>query len=124
MKPEDFIKKYKAALKTQDWNTVDPLFHDNACVTFSDGTVHLGKSKVRIAFEHNFSIINSEEYAIQNVRWIHKNESMAAFVFEFYWEGIINKNLAKGNGIGTTVLISKNGKWVLLTENLSKKAAP
>ncbi len=123
MKPEDFIKEYEVALKTQDWNNVDPLFHDNACVTFSNGTIHLGKSKVRIAFENNFSMIKSEQYSIQNVRWILKNESMAAFVFEFYWEGIINENPTKGNGIGTTVLINENGKWILLTENLSKKIA-
>ncbi len=122
MKPEDFIKEYEVALKTQDWKNVDPLFHDNACVTFSNGTIHMGKSKVRIAFENNFSMIKNEEYSIQNVRWILKKESMAAFVFEFYWEGIINENLTKGNGIGTIVLINENGKWILLTENLSKKA--
>ncbi len=122
MKPEDFIKEYEVALKTQDWKNVDPLFHDNACVTFSNGAIHMGKSKVRIAFEKNFSMIKNEEYSIQNVRWILKKESMAAFVFEFYWEGIINENLTKGNGIGTTVLINENGKWILLTENLSKKA--
>lgn len=123
MRPEDFIKEYEAALKTQDWKNVDPLFHDNACVTFSNGAIHMGKSKVRIAFENNFSMIKSEEYSIQNVRWVLKNESMAAFVFEFYWQGIINKNLTKGNGIGTIVLINENGKWILLTENLSKKTA-
>ncbi len=123
MKPEEFIKKYEIALKTQDWKNVAPLFHDNACVTFSNGTVHMGKQNVRIAFEHNFSLIKNEKYAIRNVRWILKNESIAAFVFEFYWEGIINENPTKGNGIGTTVLISENEKWILLTENLSKKGA-
>jgi len=74
MKPEDFIKEYEVALKTQDWKNVAPLFHDNACVTFSNGAVHMGKSQVRIAFEKNFSMIKSEEYSIQNVRWILKNE--------------------------------------------------
>ncbi|MEP3209718.1 MAG: DUF4440 domain-containing protein [Maribacter sp.] len=121
MKPEDFIKEYEGALKTQDWNKVDPLFHKNACVTFSNGAIHMGKSKVKIAFESNFAMIKSEQYSIQNVRWILKNESMAAFVFEFYWEGIINENLTRGNGVGTTVLINENGNWILLTENLSKR---
>ena len=123
MKPEDFIRAYEVALKTQNWENVDPLVHDNACVTFSNGAVHMGKSKVRAAFERNFSMIKSEEYSIQNVRWILKNESMATFVFEFYWEGIINENPAKGSGIGTSVLINQNGMWVLLTEHLSKKEA-
>ena len=123
MKPKDFITAYEIALKTQDWKSVAPLVHENACVTFSNGAIHMGKSKVRTAFEKNFRSIKSEEYAIQNVRWILKNEAMAAFVFEFHWEGIINNILTNGNGIGTTVLINENGKWILLTENLSKKGA-
>ncbi len=122
MKPEDFIKKYEIALKTQDWKNVEPLFHHNACVTFSNGTVHMGMSKVKIAFENNFSLIKSEEYSIQNVRWILKNESIAAFAFEYFWAGLINEEYMKGSGIGTTVLMNENGKWILVTENLSKKA--
>lgn len=122
MKPEDFITAYEIALKSQDWKNVAPLFHENVCVTFSNGEIHMGKEKVRIAVEKNFAMIKSEEYAMQNVRWILKSDSIAAFVFEFYWEGIINENHRKGNGIGTSVLVHEQGKWILLTENLSKKA--
>jgi hypothetical protein len=56
MQPEDFIHAYKRALATQDWNRVEPLIHADACVTFSDGTVHRGKVAVQKAFEHNFSL--------------------------------------------------------------------
>ncbi|WP_271765278.1 nuclear transport factor 2 family protein [Aquimarina algiphila] len=122
MKPEDFITAYETALKTQEWKNIEPLFHDNVCVTFSNGTVHNGKSMVKVAFENNFSVIKNEEYSIQNVKWVLKNESIAVFLFDFFWEGVINKKYTKGNGIGTSVLINKNGKWILLTENLSKKA--
>ncbi|MDT0608148.1 nuclear transport factor 2 family protein [Croceitalea rosinachiae] len=123
MKPEDFIIAYEKALRTQDWKSVEPLFHDNVCVTFSNGSVHIGKPKVKVAFENNFSLIKSEEYSMQNIKWILKTEATAVFLFEFAWSGIINDKHAEGNGIGTSVLINQNGKWTLLTENLSKKAS-
>ena len=122
MSPENFIKKYESALASQDWSNVEPLMHENAAVTFSDGSVHEGRKKVEMAFKKNFSIIKSEEYSVENVRWILKNETTAVYLFDFYWKGIINDKEASGTGIGTSVLIQENGNWVLLTENLGKKA--
>ena len=46
MNPETFIEKYEAALATQDWQQVAPLVHPEACVTFSSGSVHIGKTAV------------------------------------------------------------------------------
>lgn len=122
MKPEDFITQYEIALRTQDWKNVSPLIHDDACVTFSSGALHKGKSAIQTAFEYNFSIIKSEHYSIENVHWLKKGESTAVYLFEFFWKGIINGNLVEGNGIGTSVLVCENEHWLLLTENLSKKA--
>jgi len=121
MKPENFIEQYEAALKTQDWKSVEPLIHKNACVTFSNGAVHVGKEAVKKAFEKNFSLIKSEAYSIKNVQWILKNETTAVYLFEFFWEGIIGEKQMKGNGVGTSVLVNELGNWMLLTENLSKK---
>ena len=67
MNPETFIEKYAAALATQDWQQVNPLVHPDACVTFSSGAVHVGKTAVRHAFERNFSLIQDETYKIENV---------------------------------------------------------
>lgn len=121
MKPENFITQYEDALKSQDWKSVEPLIYKNACVTFSNGAVHVGKEAVKMAFENNFALIKSEEYSIQNVQWILKNESTAVFLFDFFWEGIIGEKRMKGNGVGTSVLVNELGYWMLLTENLSKK---
>ena len=123
MTPEDFIKEYEQALKSQDWRQVDPLFHEKACVTFSSGTLHEGKPQVKVAFKKNFAAIKSEEYQMSNVRWILKKESMAAYLFDYHWEGIINGKRMKGNGIGSSVLIRENERWILLTENLYKPIA-
>lgn len=120
MTPEEFIHTYESALKTQAWDNVDPLFHDMVCVTFSNGEIHNGKQKVKAAFQKNFSLIESEEYSIRNVRWVLKNESIATYVFDYDWQGIINGKRVSGEGNGTSVLVSNNGKWVMLIESLHK----
>ena len=52
-------------LVTDDlWAAVEPLVHEDACVTFSNGAVHIGKAAVRKAYEANFSAIEDEEYRI------------------------------------------------------------
>jgi len=121
MRPENFIETYQAALGTQKWSEVEPLISDVVCVTFSNGTVHLGKNKVRIAFERNFDKIKSEKYVIDNVKWLKKENDYAVYVFEFNWSGIIDGKSVSGNGIGTSVIIKENEKWKLLTEHLGKK---
>lgn len=121
MNPEDFIRAYEHALATQDWSNVDPLVNDDACVTFSNGAVHKGKSAVKIAFEKNFSSIKDETYTITNVHWVMKGDITAVYLFDFNWSGIINDKPASGAGRGTSVLINKDGEWKLLVEHLGPK---
>lgn len=123
MTPEDFIRAYEQALATQDWNRVGPLVHSHACVTFSNGAVHKGKSEVKAAFEKNFSLINDEEYSITNVHWVMKSDAAAVYLFDFHWSGIINEKPARGSGRGTSVLVKENDRWLLLVEHLGPKPA-
>lgn len=121
MKSIDFIKNYEIALATQDWNNVKPLIHEDATVIFSNGSIHEGKTNVKTAFEKNFSSIKGEKYTIKNVRWMHVSESIAVYLFDFYWEGFINDIFKTGAGQGSSVIIYENEKWVLLTEHLGPK---
>ena len=123
MSPEEFIRTYENALATQNWANVDPLIHDDACVTFSNGTVHKGKAEVRSAFEKNFSLIKGEEYSIDNFHWVTKGSDMAVYLFDFRWSGVINERQASGSGRGTSVLIKEGDKWQLLAEHLGPKAS-
>ena len=123
MSPEEFIRAYEQALATQNWINVDPLVHENACVTFSNGTVHKGKLAVRKAFEANFSIIKDETYSISNVHWVRTGSEMAVYLFEFNWSGLINEQPASGSGRGTSVLIKESDKWQLFVEHLGPKAS-
>ena len=121
MQPEEFIHLYEEALATQDWSQVEPLVHNDTCVTFSNGTVHKGKSEVQKAFETNFSLIKDEQYSISNVLWVMKGLETAVYLFEFNWSGIINEKPASGSGRGTSVLIKEADRWLLLVEHLGPK---
>ena len=121
MSAEEFIRAYEQALASQDWGKVNPLVHENACVTFSNGSVHKGKVEVRSAFEKNFSLIKDEKYSISNVHWVKKDSETAVYLFDFSWSGIINDKPASGVGRGTSVLIKENDKWQLLVEHLGPK---
>lgn len=122
MKPEKFVEKYEAALASQDWQQVDPLVHPDACVTFSSGAVHVGKTAVRLAFERNFSLIQDETYQIENVHWVMMGAETAVYLFTFRWSGLINGKLASGAGTGSTVLVNGANGWQLLVEHLGPKA--
>jgi ketosteroid isomerase-like protein len=123
MEPENFIRTYERALATQDWSQVEPLVHNDACVTFSNGTVHKGKPQVQKAFESNFSLIKDEQYSISNVHWVMKSPETAVYLFEFNWSGNINEKPASGSGRGTSVLIKEADRWLLLVEHLGPKAS-
>jgi ketosteroid isomerase-like protein len=119
MTPEDFVSLYEQALAAQDWSAVDPLVHEDACVTFSTGAVHIGKPAVRRAFEQNFAAIADEEYRISNVHWVHRGDNLAVYLFDFHWTGRINDRPASGCGRGTAVLHREDGRdWTLLVEHL------
>jgi len=123
VKAEDFIKAYEQALATQDWGQVEPLIHPDACVTFSNGTVHKGRAQVKKAFEHNFSLIKDEKYSMTNVHWVLKNVKTAVYLFDFNWSGVINGKPARGAGRGTSVLVKEGDKWQLLVEHLGPKGS-
>ena len=118
MTPVEFITAYEKALATQQWNEVEPLIHDKACVTFSNGTVHNGKDAIKQAYEKNFSLIKNEEYSMDNVHWIYTNSNTAVYVYEFVWQGLINGQPAEGKGRGTATIIFAEGKWQLIAEQL------
>ena len=121
MTPEEFIKNYEQALSTQDWSRVQPLMHEDVCVTFSNGAVHKGMIEVRKAFEKNFSLIKDESYFITNVHWVMKNNQIAVYLFDFNWNGMINDKPASGSGRGSAVIVNENDKWKLLLEHLGPK---
>jgi ketosteroid isomerase-like protein len=121
---DDFVRAYEEALASQKWALVEPLIHENACVTFSNGAVHIGKAAVRAAYEANFSAIEDEEYRISNVHWVRRGEDVSAYVFDFEWSGRIGGREAKGAGRGTSVLVKHGSGWQLVAEHLGPARPP
>ncbi len=121
MKPEDFVAEYERALATQDWSAVAPLVHPQACVTFSSGAVHEGKDAVGAAYARNFALIKNEAYVISNVRWVRRDDTIAVYLFDFSWSGLIEAKPASGAGRGTAVIVREDGAWRLLAEHLGPK---
>lgn len=120
--PEDFLKAYEIALATQKWQSVSPLIHERACVTFSNGSFYIGKAEVQRAFERNFALIQDEKYSISDIHWVSKTEDYAVCLYTFHWHGLINGKSANGSGRGTAVLVNEKGKWLLLSEHLGPNA--
>jgi ketosteroid isomerase-like protein len=119
---DEFTPLYERALASQRWQVVEPLIHDDACVTFSNGTVHVGKAAVQRAFEANFAAIANEEYRISNVRWVHRGAKIAVYLFDFNWSGRVGGRPASGSGRGTCVLHRDQDGWKLLVEHLGPAA--
>jgi ketosteroid isomerase-like protein len=116
------LKSYELALATQDWQSVAPLIHEDACVTFSNGSFFKGKAEVQQAFEKNFALIKEEKYSIADIYWVRKTEDYAVCLYIFHWHGLINGEPASGSGRGTSVLVNEKGTWLLLTEHLGPNA--
>ncbi len=122
MTPQSVMEKYEEALASQKWGNVDPLLHEDICVTFSSGTFK-GKNDVRKAFEHNFSMIKDEEYSISDLHWVYIGSESATCLYCFHWKGIIDGQPSSGGGRGTSVLVNMNGQWQILTEHLGPHAS-
>lgn len=122
MELDEFITAYETGLASQNWAEVESLIHEDACVTFSSGTVHRGKDAVRRAFEGNFAAIADETYRISNVHWVRRGRECAIYLFAFDWTGLIDGKIASGGGRGTCVLVRESTSWQLLVEHLGPRA--
>jgi len=115
---DEWPKAYERALATQRWSEVDPLVHDDVCVTFSDGRRFEGRPAVQAAFETNFGVIRDETYSVSDLRWLRRGDDHAVYVFRFAWSGVIGGKAASGAGRGTTVLVRVGDRWQMLAEHL------
>jgi len=120
MTPDSFPAAYEAALRSQRWELVAPLIHDDACVTFSTGAVHRGKATVQRAFEANFAAIKNEDYRVTDVVWRERASDRACYTFRFAWSGHIAGLPASGSGLGTIALLRCDNGWRLLAETLER----
>lgn len=118
--PDAFPAAYEAALRSQRWERVAPLIHDEASVTFSTGAVHRGKAAVQRAFEANFAAIENEDYRVSELAWRDRTADRASYTFRFAWSGRIAGQPASGAGTGSIILVLTPTGWRLLAETLHR----
>lgn len=117
MSPEETLQRYEQALAAQHWPEIAPFIHDEAVMTFSEGTFR-GKEAVQRAFEKTFALIQDEKYWLTNIQWLWRGEETAVCTYTFNWSGVIRGEPAEGSGRGTTVLLRVAEGWQILTEHL------
>lgn len=122
MTPDDFMLTYARASDSHDLEAVLSMIDDDAVYFFSNESVHVGKSAVEKAIRHNFEIIESESYSIDNLSWLALSDDVAACVYGYRWAGSINGQGASGSGRGTTVLRRSAAGWKVVHEHLSRGA--
>lgn len=117
---DDFPEVYAAALRSQRWELVAPLIHDDACVTFSTGALHRGKAEVRRAFEANFAAIKNDDFRVFDLQWQSREPDRAEYAFRFAWSGHLNGQPVSGGGTGMATLVRTPAGWQLLGETLRR----
>jgi ketosteroid isomerase-like protein len=116
--PEQFLQEYEQRLGEHQWNAVAELIHEDAVFIFSEGTFR-GKVEIGQAFTRTFETIQNERYTIRNLEWIVMNGEIAACIYDFHWQGIVNGQERSGGGRGTTVLQKSAMGWQIVHEHLS-----
>jgi len=119
MTPEDFLREYESRSNSRRFEEVEPLIADNAIYWFNDGS-HQGIDAIRRAFERTWALpVQNEEYAIENPRWLIKDEAAAVGVYTFRWGGIVEGRRVLHLGRGTMVLRKLADRWQVIHEHLS-----
>ncbi len=97
------LQEYERRLGQHNWAAVADLIHDEAVFIFSEGTFR-GKQEIAQAFERTFQTIQNERYAIHDLQWVVVTEDVAACIYEFRWQGMVDGQEMSGGGRGTTIL--------------------
>ncbi|MBZ0278097.1 MAG: nuclear transport factor 2 family protein [Anaerolineae bacterium] len=118
MTPEEFMQAYEQATNTHDPARVAALVDKDAVYWFNDGSF-LGIDAIQGALAKTWDFIQDETYRIADVRWIAQGETTAVCIYTFHWRGLVNGQVAEGNGRGTSVLRKTDGEWKVVHEHLS-----
>ena len=114
----DFLKAYEHANNSHVWGNVEPFIASDATYWFTDGS-YKGIETIRTAIEATFAKIQNEVYAIKDINWPLVTENEAVCTYAFSWKGVVNGQIASGNGRGTNVLKKRDGSWQIVHEHLS-----
>ena len=118
MTAREALKAYELNLNRRDFDALAGLIAPDAVFWFSDGS-HRGISAIRAAFEATWRALPEETYWLDNLEWLAESDMAAACAYRFNWRAVRSGQPISGNGCGTTVLNSSDGRWRIVHEHLS-----
>lgn len=113
------MKQFERAANQGDFDLVAPLIAPDAVYWFTDGSFE-GLDAVRRAFETTWATIRNEQYRIEDVRWVALSETVAACIYRFRSEGLVDGRPFSATGRGTNVLVRGQDGWRIVHEHLSR----
>jgi uncharacterized protein (TIGR02246 family) len=120
MSPEETLRHYERALCAHDLRSALRVIANDAVFWLGDGTTHAGKEKIGAALRESFEILKGGTYEISQVRWLVRTVATAVSVHRFRWSGVREGRPARGFGRGTTVILRREGRWLIVHEHQSR----
>lgn len=116
--PSEFMRLYERATNQHDAAALTPLIAPDAVYWFTDGS-YRGRAAIGEAIARTFTAIQDEVYEIYDLDWVVTGEESAVCRYRFRWAGVVDGRPASGEGRGTSVLVRRQGHWLVLHEHLS-----
>lgn len=120
MSPEETLRHYERAMRTHDLRRALHVIANDAVFWLSDGTTHAGKERISAAIRERFDAMEDGRYEISSVRWVVRTVATAVSVYRFRWSEAREGRPARGFGRGTTVLLRREGRWLIVHEHQSR----
>ena len=112
-----FLTEYIRRTNTHRFDEVAPLVDEDAVFWFSSGS-YRGLAAIRAAFEQTWSIIQDENYGVEDLEWLTIDGLAATCIYTFRWQGNIEGVIREGVGRGTTILRRDGERWRIIHEHL------
>jgi len=120
MSPEETLRHYERAMSAHDLRGALRVIANDAVFWLSDGTTHAGKEGIAAAIRESFEALKGGMFEISSVRWLVRTVATAVSVYRFRWSAVREGRPARGFGRGTTVLLRREGKWLIVHEHQSR----
>lgn len=115
---DTLMAQYEAANNSHVVNQVLPFIAPEATYWFSDGS-YTGHDEITAALQATFDAIADEDYRIRDLAWVVARPDVAVCRYGFAWNGVVDGVAKSGVGRGTNVLGRRDGRWLIVHEQLT-----
>lgn len=80
---ETFLREYMRRTNKRQFDEVASLISEDAVYWFTDGS-YRGQGAIRRVFEQTWSLIQDEQYSIDEVEWLSVDTRSATCIYTFH----------------------------------------